>query len=70
MTDFTYPSVYFAYFFFALMAGGALVFFLRSLKDGYLGRDSEEPKYRMLQDEPDENSTSSPTRANARRREP
>lgn len=49
--DYSYPSVFFAYFFFALLAGGALYFFLRSLKHGYLGRNSEEPKYRMMQDE-------------------
>lgn len=51
MRDFTYQSVYFAYFIFFLLAGGALYFFLRSLKDGYLGPDSEEPKYRMLRDD-------------------
>lgn len=51
MADFTYPSIFFSYFFFALMASGALFFFLRSLKDGYLGRNSEDPKYRMLDDE-------------------
>ncbi len=69
MTDYTYPSVYFAYFFFALLSGGAVFFFVRSLKDGYLGRDSEEPKYRMLQDEPDDNEALLSTRANAPRRE-
>ncbi len=53
MTDYTYPSVYFAYFLFALLAGGALFFFLRSLKDGYLGPNSEDPKYRMMHDDPD-----------------
>ena len=51
MSDYTYPSVYFSYFLFALFAGGAVFFFLRSLKDGYLGPNSEEPKYRMLQDD-------------------
>ena len=57
MTDYTYPSVFFSYFLFALLAGGALFFFLRSLKDGYLGHDSEEPKYRMLKDANDEEKT-------------
>ena len=57
MVDSTYPSVYFAYIFFTLMAGGALFFFFRSLRDGYLGPDSEEPKYRMLQDDPAEISS-------------
>ena len=51
MSDVTYPSMYFSYFLFFLLAGGAAVFFLRSIKDGYLGSDSEEPKYRMLKDD-------------------
>ncbi|MEK7801542.1 MAG: hypothetical protein AAB276_03720 [Pseudomonadota bacterium] len=51
MTDYTYPSVYFAYFFFFLVASGALYFCIRSYKDGYFGEDSEEVKYRMLKDD-------------------
>jgi hypothetical protein len=51
MNDYTYPSVYFSYFFFALLVGGALYFFIRSLKEGYWGAESEEPKYRMLEDD-------------------
>ena len=51
MSDYTYPSIFFSYFLFLLMGGGALYFFIRSLKDGYLGRNSEEPKYRMLRDD-------------------
>lgn len=57
MNDATYASVYFSYFLFFLfflLAGGALFFFVRSLKDGYLGKDSEEPKFRMLQDDEDD----------------
>jgi len=54
MNDMTYVSVYFSYFLFFLLACGAIFFFVRSLKDGYLGSDSEEPKYRMLQDEQDD----------------
>ena len=45
MTDYTYPSVYFAYLFFALSAGVTVFFFIRSWKDGYWGKDSEEIKY-------------------------
>ncbi len=52
MSDYSYPSVYFSYFLFALFAGGAVFFFIRSLKDGYLGANSEAPKYRMLDDDP------------------
>ncbi len=54
MSDYTYPSVYFSYFLFLLLAGGAGYFFFRSLKDGYWGHDSEEPKYRMLHDDNDD----------------
>jgi len=53
MSDYTYPTIYFSYFLFALLVGGALYFFIRSLKDGYLGPNSEEPKYRMLRDDGD-----------------
>ena len=67
MTYFTYPSVYFSYFLFVLLAGGAVFFFVRSLKDGYLGPNSEEPKYRMLKDDPDDVETQ-PTGAGAPRR--
>ena len=52
MKDYTYQSVYFAYLLFVLFASGAVYFFIRSIKSGYLGPNSEEPKYRMLQDEP------------------
>ena len=51
MSDYSYPSVFFSYFIFVLFAGGAVFFFIRSLKDGYLGPNSEEPKYRMLHDD-------------------
>lgn len=51
MNDYTYPTIYFSYFLFVLLAGGAAYFFVRSIKDGYLGPNSEEPKYRMLRDD-------------------
>lgn len=50
-TDYTYPSVYFAYLFFALMFGLAVYFCLRSSKDGYWGKDAEEAKFRMFDDD-------------------
>jgi hypothetical protein len=56
MTDYTYPSIFFSYFLFVLLAGGAAYFFIRSLKDGYLGHNSEEPKYRMLRDDDEQDS--------------
>jgi len=54
--------MYFAYFLFVLVAGGAVFFFIRSLKDGYMGRNSEEPKYRMLEAEPPTNGVIAPRR--------
>ena len=51
MRDYVYPSVFFAYFFFLLMLIGAVYFFLRSFRDGYWSQDSEDAKYRMLQDD-------------------
>ncbi|UCF35757.1 MAG: hypothetical protein JSU96_13060 [Acidobacteriota bacterium] len=51
MQDYTYPSIFLAYLLFAVFAGGALYFLIRSIKDGYWGKDSEEVKYRMLADE-------------------
>jgi hypothetical protein len=67
MTDYTYPSIFFSYFLFFLLAVGAAYFFFRSLKDGYMGPNSEEPKYRMLKDDPDETEIES-TGAHAPRR--
>ncbi len=51
MRDYGYPSVFFAYFFFALLVAGALFFLIRSVKDGYWSEKSEEPKYRMLEED-------------------
>jgi hypothetical protein len=51
MRDYVYPSVFFAYFYFFILLAGAIFFFARSFKDGYWGRDAEEAKYRMLEDE-------------------
>ena len=50
-SDYVYPSIYFAYFFFAVMAGLALYFFVRSLRDGYWGPAGEDVKYRMMEDQ-------------------
>ena len=49
--DYVYPSIYFAYFFFTVMAGLSLYFLLRSWRDGYWGAGGEEAKYRMMDDE-------------------
>jgi hypothetical protein len=50
MRDYVYPSIYFSYFFFALGTALAAYFFIKSIKDGYWGKDSEEAKHRMMQD--------------------
>jgi len=52
MTDYTYQSVFFAYLLLVVLAACALYFFIRSIKDGYLGPRSEEPKFRMMEDDP------------------
>ena len=55
MQDYTYPSVFLAYLLFTIFSGGAIYFFLRSVKDGYWGENSEAVKYRMLADEETDN---------------
>jgi hypothetical protein len=49
--DYTWPSVYFAYLFFFLMFALAVFFFIKTAKDGYWGKDGEDIKYRMLEDD-------------------
>ena len=51
MTDLNIPSVAFIYAFIFLVAFGALFFFIRTLRDGYWGKNSEDVKYRMLEDD-------------------
>ena len=50
MNDYTWPSIYFAYFFFALCLALAVFFFIRSWKDGYWGKESEDIRYHVFQD--------------------
>jgi hypothetical protein len=52
MTDYTWPSVYFAYLFFGMCVAFAVYFFARSWRDGYWGREAEEIKHRMFEDRP------------------
>ncbi|WP_306597819.1 hypothetical protein [Geothrix sp. 21YS21S-2] len=49
--DYTWPSVYFAYLFFFLMFALAVFFFVKTAKDGYWGKDGEDIKFRMLEDD-------------------
>lgn len=59
MNDYTWPSVYFSYLFFALMAVLAGFFFVKTLKDGYWGKHGEDVKYQIFNDgDQDERSAS------------
>jgi hypothetical protein len=51
MHDYVYPSIFFSYSLFLLFVIGAAFFLVRSMKHGYWGKDSEEAKYRMLEDD-------------------
>ena len=51
MSDYTWPSVYFAYFFFALCFALAVYFFMRSRKDGYWDKASEDIKYQVFDEQ-------------------
>jgi len=53
MTDYTWPSIYLANLMFLILFCGTGYFLIRSRKDGYWGKDSEEAKYRMLEDDDD-----------------
>jgi hypothetical protein len=50
MTDYTWPSVYFAYLFFALSAVLTIFFFVRSWKDGYWGKEGENIKFQVFEE--------------------
>jgi hypothetical protein len=52
-TDYTYPSVYFAYLFFFLSFALAVYFCFRSRKDGYWGEKGEDAKYHLFEDDDD-----------------
>ncbi len=54
MSDYTYPSIYFAYLFFALMFALAVYFCVKTAKDGYWGKDGEDVKYDVLDESPTE----------------
>jgi hypothetical protein len=51
MHDYVYPSIFLAYLMFFLCLAGAIFFLIRSRRHGYWGDKSEEPKYRMLDDD-------------------
>ena len=49
--DYVYPSIFLSYLLFFLFLGGGIFFFVRSLRDGYWGKDSEDVKYIVLNDD-------------------
>jgi len=51
MSDYTWPSVYFAYFFFAICLALAVYFFARSFRSGYWAKSGEDIKYQVFQEE-------------------
>jgi hypothetical protein len=54
MSDYVYPGIFLSYGLFLLFVIGAAYFFVRSLKHGYFGKDSEAAKFRMLHDDDQE----------------
>ena len=59
MHDYVYPSIFLAYLMFFLCLAGAIFFLIRSARDGYWGSESEESKYRMLEDNDSASDTNS-----------
>ena len=51
MADYTYPSVFFAYLFFALCVALAAFFFAKTVKDGYWGPSGEDVKYTVFDED-------------------
>ena len=49
--DYVYPSIFFSYFIFFLFLGGAIFFFVRSMRDGYWGKHGEDVKYIVMKDD-------------------
>ncbi len=53
--DYMYPSVFLAYFMFFVLTLLTLVWLIMSRKQGFWGKNSEEPKYRMMRDDDEGN---------------
>ena len=62
MHDTTYPSVLFSYFTIFFLMMGAVMICLLTIKQGYWGKKSEEPKYRMLEDDYSTDGAAAPRR--------
>ncbi|MBL8237234.1 MAG: hypothetical protein JNM66_07440 [Bryobacterales bacterium] len=50
-SDYAWPSVYFAYLFFAILFALAGYFFVKTRRDGYWGDHSEDVKFQMLKED-------------------
>ena len=51
MRDYTWPSVFFSYGFFAICLGVAVFFFCKTWKDGYWRKSGEDIKYRVFEED-------------------
>jgi hypothetical protein len=49
--DYSWPSVYFSYLFFATLFALAGYFFVRTRRDGYWNAHSEDAKFQMLKED-------------------
>jgi len=49
--DYVYPSIFLSYLLFFLFLAGGIFFFVRSLRDGYWGKNSEDVKYIVMNDD-------------------
>ncbi len=62
MNDYTWPSVFFAYFFFTVCLALAVFFFARSWKSGYWAKSSEDVKYQVFDEQDSLNGDRDATR--------
>jgi len=51
MRDYTWPSIFLSYGFFFISLAVAIYFCVRSVKQGYWKKSSEEIKYRMFDED-------------------
>jgi hypothetical protein len=49
--NYMYPSIILSYLLFLMFLGGGVYFLVKSAKDGYWGDHSEDAKYKMLEDD-------------------
>jgi len=51
MNDYTWPSIFFSYSFFAICLVVAIFFCVRSVRDGYWKKSGEDVKYQIFEDQ-------------------